>query len=85
MLRQTVVRVLRTVLLCLYSALTTAETKVYFIHSDHLGTPQVVTDARQGVVWKAVYLPFGEAVSFFGLFNCIELFYSTIFRCGVPC
>ena len=62
MLRQTVGRVLSTVLLCLCSALTTAETKVYFIHNDHLGTPQVMTDARQRVVWKADYLPFGEAV-----------------------
>lgn len=33
---------------------------MYFIHNDHLGTPQVVTDANQSVVWQADYQPFGE-------------------------
>jgi len=32
-----------------------------FIHSDHLGTPQFVTDESGQVVWSASYLPFGEA------------------------
>ncbi len=34
----------------------------YYYHNDHLGTPQVLTDATQTVAWKAVYTPFGEAV-----------------------
>ena len=33
-----------------------------FIHGDHLGTPQVVTDETGIVVWTATYLPFGQAV-----------------------
>ena len=32
-----------------------------FIHGDHLGTPQFVTDDDGQVVWSANYLPFGEA------------------------
>jgi RHS repeat-associated protein len=32
-----------------------------FIHGDHLGTPQVVTDEAGTVVWNASYLPFGAA------------------------
>jgi RHS repeat-associated protein len=35
---------------------------VYYFHNDHLGTPQVLTDDSQGIAWKAVYTPFGEAV-----------------------
>jgi len=35
---------------------------VYYFHNDHLGTPQILTNDSQGVAWKAVYTPFGEAV-----------------------
>lgn len=34
---------------------------LYFIHGDHLDTPQAITDADQAVVWAAEYSPFGEA------------------------
>jgi RHS repeat-associated protein len=34
---------------------------VYYFHNDHLGTPQVLTDESQTVVWKATYAPFGQA------------------------
>ena len=34
--------------------------KGYFIHSDHLGTPQVMTDSSKAVAWQADYLPFGD-------------------------
>ena len=34
---------------------------IYTIHTDHLGTPQVITDVSQTVVWQADYKPFGEA------------------------
>jgi RHS repeat-associated protein len=33
----------------------------YFYHLDHLGTPQVMTDSEQAVVWQASYAPFGQA------------------------
>jgi RHS repeat-associated protein len=34
---------------------------IYAIHGDHLGTPQLVTDAEQRVVWQADTTPFGLA------------------------
>ncbi|ARN73937.1 RHS repeat-associated core domain-containing protein [Oceanicoccus sagamiensis] len=37
-----------------------AEIGTYYIHNDHLGTPQVVTDENQTVVWQANKKPFGE-------------------------
>jgi RHS repeat-associated protein len=36
-------------------------TRVYAIHSDYLGTPQLVTDRWQRVVWRANYTAFGSA------------------------
>lgn len=36
---------------------------IYYIHNDHLGTPQVVTDQNQNVVWEGGYGPFGELIS----------------------
>ncbi len=32
----------------------------YFYHNDHLGTPQVLTDQNQQVVWQGSQEPFGE-------------------------
>jgi RHS repeat-associated protein len=36
---------------------------VYYFHNDHLGTPQVLTNDSQAIAWKAVYTPFGGAVT----------------------
>jgi len=33
---------------------------VYYYHNDHLGTPQVLTDANGNIAWKAAYAPFGK-------------------------
>ncbi len=33
---------------------------VHFIHTDHLGTPQVITNNNQAIVWQADYTPFGS-------------------------
>jgi RHS repeat-associated protein len=33
---------------------------LYFIHPDHLGTPQRITDGSQNTVWDAALRPFGE-------------------------
>lgn len=38
------------------------QNKVYYYHNDHLGTPQLLTDKDQNVVWQANYKPFGEAI-----------------------
>lgn len=35
--------------------------QLYFIHSDHLGTPHTLTDNDQEVVWNASHDPFGQA------------------------
>jgi RHS repeat-associated protein len=32
---------------------------LYFVHPDHLGTPQRITDAGQSVVWDIALAPFG--------------------------
>jgi RHS repeat-associated protein len=34
--------------------------KVYFLHDDRLGTPQLATDAGQNVVWGTTHQPFGQ-------------------------
>ncbi len=39
-----------------------AHETVYYLHNDHLGTPQMMTDQAGRVVWKAEYEPFGKAV-----------------------
>ncbi|WP_419812211.1 RHS repeat-associated core domain-containing protein [Bacterioplanoides sp.] len=36
--------------------------QMVYIHNDHLGTPQLMTDAKGVVVWRANRLPFGESV-----------------------
>ena len=39
---------------------------LYYVHADHLGTPQKMTDGNQALVWDAVSKPFGEAHSITG-------------------
>jgi RHS repeat-associated protein len=34
--------------------------ELYFIHNDHLGTPNKITDAAQRIVWSMEQTPFGE-------------------------
>jgi RHS repeat-associated protein len=34
---------------------------LYYVHNDHLGTPQALTDQAGAVVWRATYDPFGQA------------------------
>ena len=38
-----------------------ASISISYVHSDRLGTPQVLTDEQQRIVWRADYRPFGEA------------------------
>ncbi len=37
------------------------DTNLYYIHNDHLGTPQKLSDPTGTVVWSATYDPFGQA------------------------
>ena len=37
--------------------------EIYHIHVDHLGTPQVLTDASGAIAWEAHDRPFGEAIT----------------------
>ena len=46
----------------LFASAAHAKTEMYYIHSDHLGTPQVLTDKDQQVVWRRSQKPFGETV-----------------------
>ena len=45
---------------------------VYYVHNDHQGTPQVVTNQAKAVVWMADYQPFGKLQP--GQANSIELY-----------
>jgi RHS repeat-associated protein len=38
-----------------------------YVHADHLGSPQKLTDASQATVWDGVFDPFGEEVAIAGL------------------
>jgi RHS repeat-associated protein len=38
-----------------------------YVHADHLGSPQKLTDASQATVWDGVFDPFGEEVAVSGL------------------
>jgi RHS repeat-associated protein len=38
-----------------------------YVHADHLGSPQKLTDASQATVWDGVLDPFGEEVAITGL------------------
>jgi RHS repeat-associated protein len=41
------------------AAISPASKKVYFLHDERLGTPQLATDRGQNTAWSATYLPFG--------------------------
>jgi RHS repeat-associated protein len=40
--------------------------ETYYYHTDHLGTPIMMTDKNQNVVWNGEFLPFGEPYSITG-------------------
>jgi RHS repeat-associated protein len=37
--------------------------QIYYVHSDHLGAPQLATDVNQAIAWSASYQPFGALAS----------------------
>ncbi len=51
---------------------TTTTTSLYYIHNDHLNTPQVITNQSQQVVWMGNYDPFGKLAA--NQSNSIEIF-----------
>jgi len=58
MAKKTVAAIYTTILLALCSP---AQADIYFVHNDHLGTPQTISDKDQQIVWQADYEPFGTA------------------------
>ena len=46
--------------LLLFALPSRATVQMYYLHNDHLGTPAVVTNQAQQVVWKGQMKPFGE-------------------------
>lgn len=50
----------------------TSNGTTYYIHNDHLNTPQVITNQSQQVVWMGDYEPFGKVAS--NANNSIEIF-----------
>ena len=42
-------------------------TNLLYVHADHLGSPQKITDASQATVWDGVFDPFGKEVAVTGL------------------
>ncbi|MEE9303731.1 MAG: RHS repeat-associated core domain-containing protein, partial [Thiotrichaceae bacterium] len=42
-------------------AVPSAQGELYYVHNDHLGTPQTLTNEAGTVVWSAEYDPFGKA------------------------
>jgi RHS repeat-associated protein len=49
-----------------FVSVTTSGVGLMYVHSDHLGTPQKMTDGSQALVWDALYQPFGESHSIMG-------------------
>ena len=39
---------------------------IQYVHTDHLGSPQKMTDATKAIVWDAVFTPFGQVHSITG-------------------
>lgn len=39
---------------------------IYQVHTDHLDRPIMMTDSAKNVVWRATYLPYGEAYTILG-------------------
>ncbi len=39
---------------------------INYVHADHLGSPQKMTDSTKTIVWDAVYTPFGQVHSMTG-------------------
>ena len=39
---------------------------ISYVHADHLGSPQKMTDSTKAIVWDAVYTPFGQVHSITG-------------------
>ncbi len=47
----------------LMASISASQAATYFYHTDHLGTPQALTDKNQQVVWQSKQEPFGEVTA----------------------
>lgn len=54
------ITVCSTLMVTLFVLTSNAQAATYYFHNDHLGSPQVLTDENQTVVWQGSYDPFGE-------------------------
>jgi RHS repeat-associated protein len=52
--------------LAVVDGVNTASPVTWWVHTDHLNRPVMMTDAAKGQVWQAVWKPFGEAQSITG-------------------
>ncbi len=51
----------------LFAGPTVQPANLLYVHADHLGSPQKLTDTTQATVWDGVFDPFGEEVALTGL------------------
>ena len=51
----------------LFAGPTVQPANLLYVHADHLGSPQKLTDASQATVWDGAFDPFGEEVAITGL------------------
>ncbi len=58
---------------------TSGASRLFFIHADHLGRPQKITDSTRAVVWDGVFAPFGEINSITGSIVNVLMFPGQIY------
>jgi len=51
----------------LFAGPTVQPANLLYVHADHLGSPQKLTDTTQAIAWDGVFDPFGEEVALTGL------------------
>ncbi|MCA9501020.1 MAG: RHS domain-containing protein [Nitrospira sp.] len=58
---------------------------IHYVHADHLGSPQKMTDATQALVWDVVYTPFGQVHSITSTATPIRKIFREVFTmAGLP-